>query len=564
MRVAHILVTAMPFAGHVRPMSAVAAALLERGHRVTAYTGAKYTDAFDRLGCATLTWSAAHDFDDAHLADTFPDTSKVGTRGLIANVRDVFIGTARGQVDDIRAAHETTPFDAIVGDVLSVSAGLSAELLDLPWATVSLVPLSMPSRDLPPAIVQTPGRGSLGRARDALLRSLVPVLTAPLDRPYRALRASLGLGAGRRFDSALYSPTLVIATGSPSLEFPRSDLPASVRFVGRLAAPEPPQPTPEWVQPLIDDVRPIVFVTQGTLDTDPDDLLLPTLEGLADAPVWVVGTTVGREVGVKPPENARLVDFIPYSAVVSHAAVGVTNGGWGGVLEMLSLGVPLVVAGGTIDKPQIAARVAWSGAGVNLRTGRPHPAKVRAAVWQVRRDAAFKERALQISAELAQLGGAARAAAVIEAELLAPREGESPEHGKERPPPPEELPPEEQDVIVARDGAERRHRDESAKLLRRRSDIAFTVIEFALIVELLAASEAERVAPLAADGYAAFMRRVVAAAHDARAEALPRAAIALDLPDPHRYGPEVYRRSADTIDEHVTRIAAALRTLATG
>lgn len=415
----------MPFAGHVRPMAAVAAALLERGHRVTAYTGAKYTDAFARLGCETVPWSAAQDFDDAHLADTFPETGRGGTRGLIANVRDVFIGTAAGQVGDTRAAHAATPFDAIVGDVLAVGAGLCAELLALPWATVSLVPLSMPSRDLPPAIVQTPGRGALGRARDALLRLMVPIFTAPLDRPYREVRESLGLGAGRRFDTALYSPTLVIATGCPSLEFPRSDLPASVSFIGRLALPPEGEPhaTPEWIDELTDDVRPIIFVTQGTLDTDPTDLLLPTLTGLADAPVWVVGTTAGRAVAAEPPANARLVDFMPYEQVVPRAAVGVTNGGWGGVLEMLSMGVPLVVAGGTIDKPQIAARVAWSGAGVDLRTGRPRPAKVRAAVWAVRRDLRFKERAVAISEELAQLGGAPGAAVLIESTLLTTARG---------------------------------------------------------------------------------------------------------------------------------------------
>ena len=140
----------MPFAGHVRPMAAVAAALLARGHRVTAYTGAKHADAFRRLGCDVLAWRAAPDFDDADLARTFPATGRPGVRGMIANVRDVFIGTARGQVDDIRAAHAATPFDAIVGDVLAVGAGLCAELLQLPWATVSLVPLSMPSRDLRP------------------------------------------------------------------------------------------------------------------------------------------------------------------------------------------------------------------------------------------------------------------------------------------------------------------------------------------------------------------------------------------------------------------------------
>ncbi|MGC5077806.1 glycosyltransferase [Agrococcus sp. DT81.2] len=464
---AHILITAMPFAGHVRPMAAVAAALLERGHRVTAYTGAKHTDAFAALGCATLPWSAAKDFDDARLVETFPATGAPGIRGLIASVRDVFVGTARGQVDDLLAAHAATPFDAIVGDVMSLGAGLLAELTGLPWGTVSIVPLSMPSRDLPPGgIIATPGRGRLGRARDALARRAVPLFTAPLDRPHRALRVSLGLEPGRRFDSALYSPTLVIATGCPSLEFRRSDLPASVRFVGRLALPQAPEPKPAWVARLEDEGRPIVFVTQGTLDTDPTDLLVPALAGLANEPVRVVGTTAGRELGTAPPPNARLIDFVPYPAIVPSAVVGVTNGGWGGVLEMLWMGVPLVVAGGTIEKPQVAARVAWCGAGVDMRTGRPSAAELREAVWKVRSDRRYKERALEIAQELEHLGGAARAAALIEALLLpAPSAEEpSPEPPQEPPtdqwppkqPPPDELPPEEQDVIVARgrDGAD--------------------------------------------------------------------------------------------------------------
>ncbi len=120
---------------------------------------------------------------------------------------------------------------------------------------------------------------------------------------------------------------------------------------------------------------------------------------------------------------------------------------------------------------------------------------------------------------------------------------------------------EQADLVL---GAERRHRDESAKLLKRRGTIAFTVVEFTLIVEHLAAKDDRQVAPLADDGFAAFMRRVVRAAHDARADAAPRAAITLDLSDPHRYGPEVYRRSADTIDDYVTRLAAGLRSLANG
>ena len=62
----------------------------------------------------------------------------------------------------------------------------------------------------------------------------------------------------------------------------------------------------------------------------------------------------------------------------------------------LSAGVPLVVAGNTEDKPEVAARVAWSGAGVNLRTGTPTPGVVRTAVREVLNDARYLQRARPI------------------------------------------------------------------------------------------------------------------------------------------------------------------------
>jgi UDP:flavonoid glycosyltransferase YjiC (YdhE family) len=61
----------------------------------------------------------------------------------------------------------------------------------------------------------------------------------------------------------------------------------------------------------------------------------------------------------------------------------VTNGGYGGVHYALANAVPLVVAGGGEDKPEVAARVAWSGVGVNLRTGRPKPEAIHRAVRNV-------------------------------------------------------------------------------------------------------------------------------------------------------------------------------------
>src|SRR3954447_26269358 len=81
---ARILVTSLPFGGHVGPTAAVAAELVRRGHEVVGHTGAKYRGRFEAVGATWLPWTAARDYDDARLADTFP---RVGNgKGLRANV----------------------------------------------------------------------------------------------------------------------------------------------------------------------------------------------------------------------------------------------------------------------------------------------------------------------------------------------------------------------------------------------------------------------------------------------------------------------------------------------
>ena len=121
----------------------------------------------------------------------------------------------------------------------------------------------------------------------------------------------------------------------------------------------------------------MVHVTQGTLDNaDLGRLLGPTMEALAGDDVLVVATTGGPDPApLRPtlPANVRLERFIPHDLLLPHVDVMVTNGGYGGVQQALAHGVPLVVAGDSEDKPEVAARVRWSGTGVDLRTGRPTP-----------------------------------------------------------------------------------------------------------------------------------------------------------------------------------------------
>ena len=83
-----------------------------------------------------------------------------------------------------------------------------------------------------------------------------------------------------------------------------------------------------------------------------------------------------------------------------HVDVVITNGGYGGVQYALSHGVPLVVAGETSDKAEVAARVDHCGVGIDLGTATPSPEAIRAAADQVRRDDRYLAAASRLRAEI--------------------------------------------------------------------------------------------------------------------------------------------------------------------
>jgi UDP:flavonoid glycosyltransferase YjiC (YdhE family) len=163
-------------------------------------------------------------------------------------------------------------------------------------------------------------------------------------------------------------------------------------------------PAPWWND--LDKARSIVLVTQGTLTNDDlGQLVGPTLTALADEDLMVIATTGGPPVESIPvglPANARAAAFLPFDRLLPKVSVMVTNGGYGAVNHALSLGVPLVVAGDSEEKPEIAARVAWAGAGINLRTGRPSAMQLREAVRAVITNPQYRQRAQTLRAAFAR------------------------------------------------------------------------------------------------------------------------------------------------------------------
>jgi UDP:flavonoid glycosyltransferase YjiC (YdhE family) len=122
--------------------------------------------------------------------------------------------------------------------------------------------------------------------------------------------------------------------------------------------------------------------------------------------VLVIATTGGpasaafKALGYPVPANARIEQFVPYAELMPHVDALVTNGGYGTTQHALSCGVPIVVAGATEDKPEVAARIAWSGAGIRIREQSPSTERVAEAVHSVLSTSRYRDRAQAIAAEM--------------------------------------------------------------------------------------------------------------------------------------------------------------------
>lgn len=210
------------------------------------------------------------------------------------------------------------------------------------------------------------------------------------------------------FDDSYFLLDCVLQMCSPSAEFPRSDMPPHVTFVGSL----PPGYRDAWDNPPAwwpevranKERRRIVFVCQGTAFIDYSQLLIPTIEQFKDAPNTIVIAALGVKGTVLPaeveiPANCYVEDYVPYDDILPVADVFIMNSGYGGYQHGLQHGIPLIMAGEGADKPEVGAREEWAGIAVNLRKQSPTAEEIRVAAEKVFRDPKYKKRALELQTE---------------------------------------------------------------------------------------------------------------------------------------------------------------------
>ena len=374
-----VVFAAPPAYGHTAHLLPHAAHLVSRGFPVHFLAGAAFARAISRTGAVFAPTP------DTWTADVLADAARVpgGRTPFLWEARRLFLDGAAAcwrslgaVLEEVRRVYPRREI-VVVEEMLFMGSWPFVLGAPLPKGyevfprvvSFSSFPLWVSSRDTPPfARGDAPDRTEAGRGRNRRLYEELEgehvALMAHANEIYAALGARERIEVGSAEDGIRRSMFDVWATRhtlllpcSPSLEYPRSDLPPNIRFIGGAPRPalDPSTPLPPWWDELVANEaagRPkkVVFVTQGTVVSNFSNLVRPTLLGLADredALVVAVLGARGAALDFQIPGNARVQDYLLYHAVLPYADVFVSNGGYGGFMQAVMYGVPMVLAGTT-------------------------------------------------------------------------------------------------------------------------------------------------------------------------------------------------------------------------
>jgi MGT family glycosyltransferase len=411
---ANILVATTPLDGHVNPVFQVIKELVSRNHNVWWYTGKKYKKKSETIGARFCPMKNANDFSMKTLEEAFPEARRTpGLAGYKASMKAIFFDNAAGQMTDILDLLKVQNTDIIIADELCYGAGLAREKTGVPIVTVATSVYILKSKDTAPfGLAKLPDNSFKGRLRNLIMHTMADNFIFGDSRKHtNKLRTDIGLPILNRslLENVTDSPNLYLLGTVPSFEYPRSDLYKNTHFVGPFfGAPQEEFTPPSWWNDLNED-RPVIHVTQGTISTEADNLIVPTIRALAKEDVLVVVSTGGAPIeSIKIdhiPDNVRIEKFIPHYHLLPHVDVMITNGGYGGVQTALSNGVPLIIAGATEEKPEVAAHVAYGSFGIDLKVNTPTADQLLKAVKEILKNPTYKNKARALQSEYKNYNG---------------------------------------------------------------------------------------------------------------------------------------------------------------
>jgi UDP-glucoronosyl and UDP-glucosyl transferase. len=406
-----ILFANAPADGHFNPLTGLAMYLKELGCDVRWYSAHEYAERINRLQIHHYPYKKAREITGTNLGTMLPGRDKIKNpiKKLNLDMKEFFILRSVEYYEDILDINENFDFDLMISDNCFSAIPFVRDKMKKEVIAIGVLPLTETSRDLPPSgLGLTPSYSLLGKLKQSVLRYLAAnVLFKASNKMMQNLLASHGIHHNNLsvFDILVHKSTLLLQSGTPGIEYRRSDMSKNVRFIGALLPYSSKKQQLPWFDERLKQYSRIAVLTQGTVEKDVTKLLVPALEAFKNTDTLVICTTGGSQTaGLKqayPQSNLIIEDFIPFADIMPYAHVYITNGGYGGVMLGIQNKLPLVVAGVHEGKNEICARVGYFKLGVNLKTETPSPVQIRQAVDQVLENTLYRKNVEALAREFA-------------------------------------------------------------------------------------------------------------------------------------------------------------------
>ncbi|KAK6858106.1 UDP-N-acetyl-D-glucosamine 6-dehydrogenase [Apiospora arundinis] len=440
-----LVMTACPLAGHTLPAIHVAQVLVKKGFEVIFITSPEFRGHVEDIGAEWFETARFFTEEEAEIRSKIP----VGIPRLAFDLENIFVPAIPVRTASVRALLEQVRERDPEREVIVVTEAISMAVVGFKYGAplpkgydafpktigFNVIPLIVSSDDVAPfGTALPPDATESGRARNRVMNAgMTEGPLKPIVTHMRKVMGEMGCTSWPEralFDCWLESFDTMFQMCSPSLEYPRADLHPSIRYAGVLPKKglKPGFVYPAWWPEIKANAelpagaagkKSVIAVAQGTIATEYDELIMPTIKALAARDDVIVIAVLGVKDASLPadfelPANTKVADYLPYDVALEHADLFISNGGYGSMTHGVINAVPMVVAGITEDKVEVTARAEYAGFAINLRTQTPSSEQIAAAADKVLKDPKYKTRAVRLMQENRDLD----CHAIIEREIM--------------------------------------------------------------------------------------------------------------------------------------------------
>jgi UDP:flavonoid glycosyltransferase YjiC (YdhE family) len=419
---ARILLTTFGSSGDLNPFLAIGLGLRARGHQVTFAVERGFQPQVETLGFPVAPLTGDAEAALMHHAETLVSRA-TPFASLRVLMNDVILPSLRPKIAELRAA--CAEADVMVAPPQQIAASFVADLTAIPWVSLVLSPVHIPSAYLEPQPTPVPIPQALQPLANRMAWAVgMAGVRRIFDTPVNRVRAEYGLAPRRNMAQVgNLSHQLTAAAISPAYVPRPPDWPSWVHQTGFCFWDTPNN----WQEPsdltaFLAGERPVVALSSGSMS----DKVGGAFDTMYHTGIAAIRQARARTllIGAPPealphplPDDVYALAYAPFSQVYPRCAAVIHHGGMGTVAQSLRAGVPALVVPWGVDQFFTGAQLARVGAGRWLGRSSFTVPRATREIAALLEDPSYRKRAHSIAQQIAAEDGVAAFADLLEKTL---------------------------------------------------------------------------------------------------------------------------------------------------